>query len=114
MNSDDNSVLNYNWGDARNRWEWVEYDFEKPVTISKTKVYWLDNGPEGNFRIPDEWEFLYLDDNIWKSVAIKSGNKVVKDDWNSIAFKPVKTSSVKIKVKLNKNYSAGIYEWIIE
>ncbi len=114
VNSDDHSVRNFNWGDSRNRWEWIEYDFEKPVTISKTKVYWLDNGHEGNFRIPDEWEFLYLDENIWKSVAIRSGKKVIKDDWNSIAFKPVKTSSVKIKVKLNRDYSGGLYEWIIE
>jgi hypothetical protein len=113
-NSNDHSILNYNWGSARNSWEWVEYDFERPVTVSKTKVYWLDNGPDGNFRIPDEWEFLYLEENIWKTLGLKSGTNILKDDWNSIAFKPVRTSSVKIKVKLNRNYSAGIYEWVIE
>jgi hypothetical protein len=113
-NSNDHSVLNFNWGSARNSSEWVEYDFERPVTILKTRVYWLDSSPDGNFRIPDEWEFLYLDENIWKSVGLKSGTKITKDDWDSIVFKPVRTSSVKLKVKLNRNYSGGIYEWVIE
>jgi hypothetical protein len=29
-------------------------------------------------------------------------------------FEPVKASAVKIRVKLNKEFSAGIYEWIVE
>ena len=40
--------------------------------------------------------------------------KVSKDEWNTLSFKPVVTQSVKIKVKLKKDFSAGIYEWIIE
>ena len=112
--SNDQSVPYYDWWPAKDTWEWVEYDFEKPVTISKTKVYWFDDGPDGGCRIPDEWEILYLNGNIWEPVKARSGYKISKDEWNTLSFKPVVTQSVKIKVKLKKDFSAGIYEWVIE
>jgi uncharacterized protein len=113
-NSNDNSVLAYKWWPEMDRWEWVEYDFLKPVTISKTMVYWFDDGPDGSCRIPDEWEILYLTDNIWKSVIAKTHGSAIKDGWDSLIFEPVKASAVKIKVKLKRDFSGGIYEWIIE
>ena len=113
-NSNDHSVSYYHWWPDRNKWEWLEYDFEKPEKISKTKVYWFDDGPDGGCRIPDEWEVLYLDGNIWHPVKASTPYKVTKDGWNSISFKPVKASAIKIKVKMNKDFSAGLYEWIVE
>jgi hypothetical protein len=112
--SNDHSVSYYHWWPAKNQWEWVEYDFEKPETISKTKVYWYDDGPDGGCRIPDEWEILYLNGNIWEPVSTKTSYKITKDGWDSLEFKPVKATAVKIKVKLNKEFASGIYEWIIE
>jgi uncharacterized protein len=113
-NSNDHSVAYYHWWPAKNQWEWIQYDFEKPETISKTKVYWYDDGPDGGCRVPDEWEILYLNGNIWEPVKAKDPYKITKDGWDSLEFKPVKASSVKIKVKLSKDYSSGIYEWVIE
>ena len=112
--SNDRSVQDYNWWPAKDSWEWVEYDFDKPLTISKTKVYWFDDGPEGGCRIPDEWEILYLNGNIWEPVSNRPAYKVAKNEWSSVSFKPVVTRSVKLKVRLNKEFSAGIYEWIVE
>jgi hypothetical protein len=113
-NSNDHSVSYYHWWPDNNLWEWVEYDFEKPETISKTKVYWFDDGPDGGCRIPDQWEILYLNGNIWKPVNGLNVYNVTKDGWDSLTFKPVKASAIKIKVKLNKVYSSGIYEWVVE
>jgi hypothetical protein len=112
--SDDRSVQDYNWWPAKDTWEWVEYDFDKPLTISKTKVYWFDDGPEGGCRIPAEWEILYLNGNIWEPVSNRLAYKIAKNEWSSVTFKPVLTRSVKLKVRLNKEFSAGIYEWIVE
>jgi uncharacterized protein len=112
--STDKSVPYYNWWPVKETWEWVEYDFEKPLSISKTKVYWLDDGPDGDCRIPEDWEILYLNGNVWEPVSVRSRHKVSKDEWNVLSFKPVVTQSVKIKVKLKRNFSAGIYEWVIE
>jgi DUF1680 family protein len=113
-NSNDHSVSYYHWWPDNNQWEWLQYDFEKPETISKTKVYWFDDGPDGGCRIPDEWEILFLSGNIWQPVKTKTNYKVTKNNWDSIVFDPVKASAIKLKVKLNKDYSAGIYEWIVE
>jgi uncharacterized protein len=112
--STDKSVPFYDWRPSKDRWEWVQYDFEKPLNISRTKVYWYDDGPDGGCRTPDEWEILYLNGNIWEPAITKSRYKISKNEWNTISFKPVVTRSVKIKVKLKKDFSAGIYEWVIE
>jgi uncharacterized protein len=114
VDSNDHSVSYYNWWPDKDKVEWVEYDFEKPETISKTKVYWYDDGPDGGCRIPDTWEILYLNENIWTPVSSKMTYMVTKNGWNSIDFKPVKASAIKLKVKLNKVFSSGIYEWVVE
>jgi hypothetical protein len=92
----------------------VQYDFEKPEIISKTSVYWFDDGPDGGCRTPDEWEVLYLSGNIWSPVKARTAYKVTKNSWDTLTFRPVRASAIKIKVKLNKDFSSGIYEWIIE
>ncbi len=112
--SSDLSALFYDWLPSKDTWEWVEYDFEKPLTISKTKVYWFDDGPDGGCRIPEEWEILYLNGNIWEPVSTWSTYTISKNEWNTVSFKPIVTKSVKIKVRLKKDFSAGIYEWVIE
>jgi hypothetical protein len=113
LNSNDHSYPYYHWWPDKNQWEWVQYDFEKPETISKTKVYWFDDGPDGGCRVPDEWVLLYKFGNTWLPVKTKTSYKVTKDGWDTLSFAPVKTSAVKLKVKLNKDYSSGIHEWVI-
>jgi hypothetical protein len=113
-NSNDHTVTYYHWWPNKNQWEYIQYDFEKPEVISKSKVYWFDDGPDGGCRIPDEWEILYLTGNTWKPVKLKTPYSITKDAWDSIYFDPVKASAVKIKVKLSKDFSAGIYEWVVE
>jgi hypothetical protein len=112
--STDRSVVSYDWWPSKDTWEWVQYDFERPLTISKTKVYWFDDAPDVRCRLPEEWEILYLNGNIWEPVTTRSRYKISKNEWNMVSFKPVVTQSVKIKVKLKKGFSAGIYEWVIE
>lgn len=113
-NSNDRSVPYFHWWPDKDQWEFVQYDFDRPQTISKTKVYWFDDGPEGGCRIPDEWELLYLSGNIWKPVRAKTPYTVTKDGWDFLEFSPVRASAVKLKVKLNREYSTGIYEWVVE
>ena len=81
---------------------------------SKTKVFWFDDGPDGGCRIPDEWEILYLFGNIWEPVIARTPYKISKNGFDSLSFKPVNATAVKLKVKLNKEYSGGIYEWVVE
>jgi len=111
--SNDRSVSYYHWWPAKDQWEWIQYDFEKPHTISSSMIYWFDDGPDGGCRIPDAWEMLYLSDNIWKPVRPRTKYTVTKNGWDTLNFSPVRVSSVKIKVRLSRDFSAGVYEWIV-
>lgn len=112
--SNDRNVSYFHWWPNKNQWEYIQYDFDRPRTISKSKVYWFDDGPDGGCRIPDEWEILTLQENVWEPVENLNSYKITKDGGDSLSFSAVRTKSVKIKVKLNKDFSAGIYEWIVE
>jgi uncharacterized protein len=112
--SGDETSRYYHWWPDTNKWEWVQYDFEKSETISKSKVYWFDDHPDGGCRIPDEWEILYWKGDQWKPVKETMPYKITIDGWNSVTFAPVTTSAVRIMVKLKKNFSGGIHEWVIE
>jgi DUF1680 family protein len=114
LNSNDHSYPYYHWWPDKDQWEWVQYDFEKPETISKTKVYWFDDGPDGGCRIPDEWELQYKSGNTWVPVKATIPYKVTKDGWDVLTFQTLKTTAVKIRVKLNKDFASGIHEWVIE
>ncbi len=110
----DRSPSNLNWWPVRNQWEYIQYDFPQPERISKAKVYWFDDAPDGGCRIPSDWEVLYLNGNIWEPVKAYNKYKVTRDRLDSIMFQPVVTSSVKLKILSQRRYSSGIYEWIIE
>lgn len=113
-NSNDRSVTYYHWWPDKDQWVYVQYDFEKAETVSKSQVYWFDDRPDGGCRIPDAWELQYIAGGTWKPVKDKSGYTVTKDDFDSVEFEPVKTSALRLRVKLNKEFSTGIYEWIVE
>ena len=113
-NSNDQSVSYYHWWPKKDQWEWIEYEFDKPETISKTKVYWFDDGPNGGCRIPDEYEMLYKSGTNWKKIVALEPLLVKKDSWNIVDFKPVTTNAIKMRIKLNKNFASGVYEWAVE
>jgi DUF1680 family protein len=113
-NSNDHSVAYYHWWPAKDKWEWLEYNFERPEKISKTKIYWYDDRPDGGCSVPDGWEILYLNGNIWQPVKNTTPYSVTRNAWDSVEFNPVTAKALKIKVKLNREYSAGIYEWTVE
>ncbi|NSW95350.1 MAG: glycoside hydrolase family 127 protein [Bacteroidales bacterium] len=112
--SNDRSVRYYHWWPDKDSWQYVQYDFEKPETVSRTRVYWFDDRPDGGCRIPDEWEIQYKAGNTWKPVKAKTDYSVTKDDWDKLEFEPVKTTALRLMVKLNRDFSAGIYEWVVE
>jgi uncharacterized protein len=113
-NSNDHAKPYYHWWPLNNSWEWVQYEFESVETISSSRVYWFDDGPWGGCRIPDAWELQYLENGKWKPVKLKGKYTITKDGWDEIQFDPVSTKNLKLKVKLNKEFSAGIHEWEVK
>ena len=113
--SNDRSVLYYHWWPEKNSTQWIQYTFENPTEISSTKIFWFDDGPFGGCRIPARWKVLYqTGSGDWKEVETEVSYPIVKDEINTVRFKKVNTSAVKLEIQLPEDNSAGIYEWLVE
>ena len=92
--------------------ETLAYQFDQPYTISNVEVYWLDfDHYDGDFRVPESWKLYYKDGKSWKEVEALNEYTVKKDCYNSLDFKPVKTTGLKIAAQLQKGASGGVIEW---
>ena len=92
--------------------ESLAYKFDKEYTVSNVQIYWLEmEHYDGDFRTPESWKLYYKDGDIYKEVENLDPYTTYKDCYNSVNFKPVKTTSLKIEVKLQKGYSGGVLEW---
>ncbi len=91
--------------------EYVEYTWKQPQTIRGTKLYWFDDTGFGECRPPASWEIQYLDGGTWKPVPTKDAYAVTLDKWIEINFPAIKTTGLRLAMKLQPNWSVGIHEW---
>jgi hypothetical protein len=113
-NSNDQSIIFYHWWPMKDTVQWVQYDFEKPATVSSSKVYWFDDGPFGGCRIPAGWRLLYRQGDAWIPVKTKEEYAVAKDQYSSVSFESVTTSALRMEITLPKDHSSGMMEWSVE
>jgi uncharacterized protein len=104
----------FHWWPEKGTTEWIEYAFEKPSTVSEVELYWLDDTGSGECRVPVSWRVLYKDGEEWKPVAASGPYGVEKDQYNRVAFTPVTTAGLRLEVKLQPEWSAGILEWKVK
>jgi hypothetical protein len=112
--SNDQSVQRMTFWPHKGSTEWVQYDFEKPMWISESAVYWFDDTGQGGCRIPKSWRLLYQDGDQWKQVSNAGNFGTEKDNFNRVSFDPVQTRSLRLEAQLQPNFSAGILEWRID
>ena len=91
--------------------EWVSYSWEKPLEISGARVYWFDDAERGNCRLPESWEIQYRDGDVWKPVESPAAYEVGHDRWCQTVFKTVKTTGLRLNVKMQAGFAAGAVEW---
>jgi len=113
-NSNDYDVPRLTFWDHKGTTEWVQYDFKEETTISNIHVYWFDDGPDGGCRVPETWKITYLKNGEWKEISTHGDYPVLKDEFTSIEISNVKTTSMKLEVKLQENFSGGILEWKLD
>ena len=115
LSSNDQTNLYYHWWPKKDTTEWVQYTFAKPEKVSKVKLYWFDDGPFGGCRVPESWKLFYqATDGGWKEVQVKGTYGVEKDKYNILLFDEVLTNAIKLEVRLPKDNSSGIIEWVVE
>ena len=92
--------------------ESIAYQFDKPYEVSNVQVYWLDfDHYDGSYRAPEYWKLYYRDGETWREVENHTPYGTERDCYNSVDFKPVTTTGLKIEAQLRKGYSGGIIEW---
>ncbi len=114
-NSADASGLHLDFWPHRGVTEWLQFGWDKAHKLSSVKVYWFADSPRGACHLPKSWRVLYKGaDGKFKPVKNLSPYGVKKDSFNKVTFAPVKTSTLKLEIVLQKKHSAGVQEVVIE
>jgi hypothetical protein len=111
--SSDTSKPYHYWWLKQGTSEAISYRWDKEQEVRNVQVYWLDfDHYDGNVRVPESWKLYYeCPDGSWSEVEAYSPYTVRRDCYNSVDFKPVRTKSLKIVVKLQQGQSGGVLEW---
>ena len=104
----------FDWWNQRGTKEWIEYAFERPATVSQSEVYWFDDTGSGGVRVPASWRILYKDGDDWKPVEAAGSYSVARDQFNSITFKPVITTALRLEIQAQPEWPAGVQKWQVK
>ena len=111
----DRSIPYTHWWPKQGSTEWVSYTFPQEATIQSSTVYWYDDQPWQGCQVPDAWKLYYKDAaGEWQPVQHPDAYPIQKGAPCTVNFDPVKTTAVKLEVVINKDKSAGIFEWSVK
>lgn len=112
QSSSDTSKPYHYWWLKNGTKETLAYVFDSPEELHSASVYWLDfDHYDGNFRVPLSWKLYYKDADEWREVEATSDYGVERDKYNTVTFRPVVTSALKMEVQLQPRQSGGVLEW---
>ncbi|NQU54982.1 MAG: glycoside hydrolase family 127 protein [Bacteroidetes bacterium] len=114
--SDDTDKSYFYWWLREGAEDWVEYSFEKPVSLSSSSVYWLNlDHYDVSYRVPENWNLEYkTGGGKWIAIDTSDEYGVELDKYNTVHFKPVETKAIRLNAKQQEGFSAGILEWKID
>ncbi|MCJ7487936.1 MAG: glycoside hydrolase family 127 protein, partial [Candidatus Aminicenantes bacterium] len=112
--SSDDAAGYMHWWPKKATSEWIDYTFEAPVRLSEASVYWFDDTGGGGCRVPASWRILYRTGEDWLPVRAAGEYSVTKDAWNTVKFAPVRTTALRLEVRMQKDWSAGVHEWKVK
>ena len=93
--------------------EWVAYTWKSPVSIRGVKAYWFDDTGRGECRFPESWQVEQLVGDKWIPVQA-TAYPVDKDKWCEVKFSPIKTTAIRLSIKLKDGWAAGVRQWKID
>jgi hypothetical protein len=110
--SSDQACERFTWWPRKGTEEWIELRYDKPRTISECRLMWFDDTEQGGLcGLPENWKIQFLENGAWIDVKSPKSFPVKKDSLYKINFPPVKTSAIRMVVKLRDGLSGGVLEW---
>ena len=86
---------------------WIQYDFPETTEVRSADVYWYDD--HRFCRLPTSWRILYNDAGTWKPVTNLGPYPVEKNEFNAVAFSPVRTTGLRLEIQGRKQtYFDGV------
>ncbi len=112
---EDRSIPYTHWWPTKGTTEWLQYDFKQAETVSTSTVYWYDDQPWQECKVPESWKLYYKDAaGQWVEVKNPSGYSTDKGAPNIVNFEPVKTTAMKLEIVQPKKFSCGVFEWSVK
>jgi uncharacterized protein len=108
------SAAYFDWWPVKGTSETVDMTFPKAASVSEIQVYWFDDTGRGEVRVPENWRLLYKDGETWKPVETAGPYGTERNRYNVVTFKPVTTTALRIELKMQATWSAGLQEWKVK
>ncbi len=89
--------------------QWVEYDWDQPISTNKVDVYWWEDGK--GIHLPVESRLTYWDGSKFVAVPDAKGLGVKPDTFNQTTFAEITTSRLRLEFDSDEKNSTGIIEW---
>ncbi|MCO6043689.1 glycoside hydrolase family 127 protein [Aeoliella sp. ICT_H6.2] len=96
---------NYN----RRGTQWVEYQWDAPITTSRIEVYWWDDNR--GIDLPASARLLYWKDGEYRAVPGGEQVGVTGDKFNVVEFDIITTPRLRLEIDSDGEHSTGILEW---
>ncbi len=112
--SNDERITRMSWWDHKGTAEWIQYDFPEAREVSSASVYWYDDGDEGWCRVPESWRITLQKGDEWVPVDPAPGYTLKVNAFNTVLFPKMKAKGVRLEVRLQKEFTAGVLEWKVE
>ena len=116
-NSDDESLGKFHFWPRKGTNEWVEFSFDEPQTVSAVKVFWFQDEPRGECRLPASWRVVYdAGDGRWTPVEPTADDPypTAADEFCETRFKAVRAAKLRVEIEQRDGYSTGIHEVVLE
>jgi hypothetical protein len=112
--SNDESLTRASWYGHKGSAEWIQYDFPGEREISRASVYWYDDGEDGECRAPESWRLLYRKGDEWIPVSPSTAYTTNLNTYNTVTFASIRSTGIRMEVRLRKDFTAGVLEWKVE
>lgn len=112
--SSDETIPRHTFWPNKGTSEWIEVSFPQRRRVESLAVYWFDDSDHGGCRAPESWRLRYHDGEQWLDVQTSDTFGTAKDKLNMVTFKPVMAVALRLEIKLQKTFSAGILELRVE
>ena len=89
--------------------QWVQYEWEKPVTTSKVAIYLWDYHDE--VPLPDSYTISYWDEDDFVEIKNISRKDMLNNQFDTLSFDEVKTTRLRLEADTALMFPANILEW---